>query len=129
MVLIRGSTAYGEIKEYSDLDIEIYGMESKKPFYGILFYQSKIILLTIYFYKYEEGNPEKPPDNVRLLQGQYNDRIRSIFEYEVKKKDSYTEEELIIRKRQLFLDLFFEYMRSNDDKLLSQIQNKIRFKE
>ena len=129
LVLIRGSTAYGEIKPFSDVDVEIYSQKRDKPHYEIVFYKDNPVLLTIYFYIYEDAQHCEPPKNVKILQGVYNSKIESIFEEAIQQNDSYTNEKLITRKCQLILDFFFKYMRCRDEKYLDMVQKKLKFKK
>lgn len=127
LILIRGSTAKGGIREFSDFDIEIYSKIKKKPFYEIIFYNNLPVLLTIYFYEYETGNKIEVPKDILVLQGNYNDKIENIFQKEFGKVDEYSKDELINRKCQLIMDFFFKYMRSGDEKYLGFVQKRLKF--
>ena len=35
LIVLHGSTAYGQIKNFSDFDIEVYGGKVKKPYYEL----------------------------------------------------------------------------------------------
>ena len=119
VILIRGSTAHGTLKQFSDVDVEIYE-KSRKPYYDIAFVGSKLILVTIYFYPYKAGKPCFFEDNVRVLYGEYNDNLKPIF-----KKDTYNSGEKTIRECQLLIDSFFKYLRTKDKKYLEAVKKRI----
>jgi hypothetical protein len=126
LVLIRGSTAFGKIRSYSDFDVEIYSKSIKNPFYEIIFYKNHPVLLTIYFYSYSKGKDILPPKNLNVLQGVYNDKIEEIFQREISKEGQYNGKDLIARKCQLNIDFFFKFMRSKDSKFLEKVNNRLR---
>ncbi|MGV8172175.1 MAG: hypothetical protein ACP5OA_05800 [Candidatus Woesearchaeota archaeon] len=126
LVLIRGSTAFGTIKPFSDFDIEIYTGKSRNPFYEVVLYKDYPILLTVYYYKFEKGLEHIIPKNIHVLQGKYTNQIERIFQREINKKGQYNGKDLIYRKCQLNMDFFFKYMRSKDDKFLQHVNKKLR---
>src|SRR3989344_1846648 len=77
VVLIRGSTANGSVKAFSDVDVEVY-VKSKldKPYYEIILYNNSPLLISAYFYDYIEGKKARCPKNVKVLFGDFNDKIK-----------------------------------------------------
>lgn len=127
LILIRGSTANGSIKQFSDIDAETYG-KLKKPYYEIIFVKNKPVLITVYFYKYQEGKRIKSPKNVKIVYGKYNNIIEKRFnERSHFAKDTYTAEQKITRECQLAIDFMFKYLRSKDKKALESVQKKIKW--
>ncbi len=66
-ILIRGSTAKGDIKEFSDIDIEFYQDNASKPEYEIILINEKIVLLTAYPYKSGKKLEDVPENAVDPL--------------------------------------------------------------
>jgi len=126
LILIRGSTAFGIIKPFSDFDIEVYTGKSRNPSYEIVIYKNNPILLTVYYNRLEKGENCIVPKHINVLQGRYNDQIERIFQREINKKGQYIGKDLIARKCQLNMDFFFKYMRSRDDKFLQHVNKKLR---
>ncbi|MAF36121.1 hypothetical protein CL622_03325 [archaeon] len=120
LILIRGSMATKPIKNYFDFDIEIYGDKLKKPYYEIAFVREKLVLISVYFYKYKEGEDAKSHPNIKILYGKYNDNIKPNFN-----KETYDNEEKIKRECQLVVDFFFKYLRTKEEKHLASIQKRI----
>lgn len=120
LLLVRGSTARKTAKHFSDFDIEVYGRKVKKPYYEIALLKEKVILISVYFYVYQEGSKVQTPLNVKILHGEYNDIIKPDF-----RKDSYTQKEKIQRECQLMIDFFFKYLRTKNRKYLRSIQRRI----
>ena len=120
LILIRGSTATKSVKKFSDFDIEIYRKKLKKPYYEVVFLKEKPILLSVYFDKYKKGKKIQKPANVKVLYGEYNDKIKPNFS-----KDTYTHKQKIRRECQLLIDFFFKYLRTKDKKYLNSIQKRI----
>ena len=121
LIGIRGSTAYGKIKHFSDLDIEVFGKEARKPIYDLVFIGKRLTVITTYFYLFKEGKPlMKFPENLKTLYGTYNTNTQPNFS-----KDTYTPEEKIKRECQLLVDFLFKYLRSKDQKYLNSIQKRI----
>ena len=120
LILIRGSTAKKPVKNFSDFDIEIWTNKLEKPYYEIAFVSGKIVLISIYFYKYKLGKKVDVPSNVKILFGEYNDQIIPDFS-----NDKYTNKEKIKRECQLLVDFFFKYLRRKDKKYLSSVQKRI----
>jgi len=121
VILARGSTAYGKIKNYGDIDLEIYTEKPKKlPYYKILNFNGKKVLLTVYFYRFKKGEEikkRKISRNIRVLYGCYNSNLKPSF-----KKEKYNKKERTIRDKQLYLDFLFKYKRTKDKKLFSTIR-------
>lgn len=128
LAIIRGSTAFREPNEFDDLDVEIYSKKEKKPFYEIILYKEKVVLLTIYFYKFQKGNSIEK-ESINVLKGEYNDKIDEIFEKNFFKKDKYTIKEKIVRENQLVLDFLFKYLRKKEDKVFERINKRIKFED
>jgi predicted nucleotidyltransferase len=125
LILIRGSTANGSIKNFSDIDVEVYG-ELKKPCYELIFTDDKLVLITAYFYEYKEGEKIKSPKNVRVLKGEYNINIEKSFHSPSHfAKDTYSSKQKIIRETQLAMDFMFKYLRTKDTKYLESVQKRI----
>ncbi|MDP1729133.1 MAG: hypothetical protein Q8L27_02950 [archaeon] len=120
LTLVRGSTARSPIKNYSDLDIEIYGKRAK-PYYEMGFVNKKLVLLSVYFYDFVEGKVIKAPKNVKVLYGRYNDSIKPDFS-----GDKYTSKEKIIREAQLAVDFLFKYLRRKDKLYLKFVDKRLR---
>ncbi len=120
LILVRGSTATKPAKKFDDFDIEIWTNEIKKPYYEIAFVKEKPILISVYFYKYNEGKEIQKPQNVKILHGKYNNKIKPNIN-----KDTYTNKERIKRECQLIVDFFFKYLRTKDKKYLKPIQKRI----
>ena len=97
IILIRGSTAKGKIKQFSDIDIEIYSTNLKKPYYEIAFVGRKIILISVYFYKFKEGEKTREPKNVKIIYGNYNNEIKPDFS-----KDRYSHKEKVKREAEKY---------------------------
>lgn len=113
-ILIRGSSVNGEIKEFSDIDVEFYQDNPAKPEYELILVNNKLILITVYPYK--AGKKIKNiPNNVLVLKGDYCEQIDN--------QKYYTKEERRIRDNQLFLDFLFKYIRTKDKKYLESVEN------
>ncbi|MBU2503935.1 MAG: nucleotidyltransferase domain-containing protein [Nanoarchaeota archaeon] len=95
---IVGSSAKKLLKHYSDIDIDIYGIE-KKPYYELIFMDNKLVLLTVYFYKSKKYK---------------------------NKKETYNAQEKIKRECQLVIDFMFKYLRSKDKRNLEAVQKRIK---
>jgi hypothetical protein len=120
LILIRGSIINKPVKNYSDFDIEVYGNTLKKPYYEIIFIKEKLILISVYFYKYKRGKKAKTPKNIKVLYGKYNNKIKPNF-----KKDEYNKEK-VKRECQMVVDFFFKYLRSKNKKYLDSVQKRIK---
>ncbi|MFH1211064.1 MAG: hypothetical protein V1645_04065 [archaeon] len=120
LILIRGSTAYKNVKNFSDFDIEIWGKKLRKPYYDIAFIKEKPILISAYFYKYKKGRKTKVPQGTLIIKGQYNNKIIPDFS-----KDKYTNKQKIKRDCQLAIDFFFKYLRTKDKKYLTSVRRRI----
>ena len=55
VIIVKGSTAYGAIKAFSDIDVETYGNKFDKPYYELIFLREKPVLVSVYFNKYKKG--------------------------------------------------------------------------
>jgi len=121
IILVRGSTATKFIRQFSDFDVEVYSSKLKKPYYEIAFVKNKPVLITVYFYKYNQGKKIKEPKNVKVIYGEYNSSIKPNFS-----KDTYTSKQKIKRECQLVTDFMFTYLRHKDKKDLMNINKKIK---
>ena len=113
-IAICGSTAKGKIKEFSDMDVEIFNSEKLKPYYELILVNNKLCLISIYFYK--AGKETKLPNNASSLYGKYFEKIEHIGNLK------YTKKERKIRNNQMLLDMLFKYIRHKDKKLLNSIE-------
>jgi hypothetical protein len=116
LLLIRGSTAKKPVKQFSDIDAEVRGKNKKRPYYEIVFIQKKIILVTIYFYKYKKGKEVKPPKNIKVIVGKYNNNLKPDFT--IKKR-------YIKRECQIAIDFIFKYLRTKNKKFLKNVQKRL----
>ncbi len=123
IIAVTGSTARKPIREFSDIDINIWGKSIKKPHYEIIFVNKKPVLVSIYFYKYKRGKETSPPTKFRILYGKFNDNIELFQGMDALK---YNHKESIKRQCQLIIDFAFKYFRSKDEKYLGYIQKRIR---
>ena len=121
VILIRGSTAYGPVKKFSDFDVEVYSNKLKKPYYEIVFVKSNPTLISVYFYKYKKGKKTKGDKNVRVIYGEHNDTIGPDFS-----KDTYTHKQKIKRECQYITDFMFTYLRHGNKKELMNIHKRIK---
>ncbi|MAG47879.1 hypothetical protein CL617_04700 [archaeon] len=121
ILLIRGSSAYNSIKNFSDIDIEIYSKKLQKPYYEIVSFKEKPILISAYFNRYISGKVVKKPNNIKILHGKFNNKIKPDF-----KRDTYTDKQKIKRECQLVTDFFFKYLRTKDKTYLNAIQKRIK---
>ncbi len=126
LILIRGSTATKPLKNFSDVDIEIYSDKLKKADYEIVLVNKKIVLVTIYYYKYEKGREIKAPKNVKIISGGYNEGIEKSFNSpEHFAKDTYTQKEKIKRECQMVIDFMFKFLRTKNKEYLKSVQKRI----
>lgn len=123
IIAVTGSTAHKPIKEFSDIDINIWGNPIKKPYYELVFVNKKPVLISIYFYKYKRGKKINPPRKFRILYGKFNDSIELFQGMDALK---YNHKETIKRQCQLIIDFAFKYFRAKDKKYLGYIQKRIR---
>lgn len=112
-VLIKGSSIKGNLKDFSDIDVEFYQNKPAKPEYELILVKSKIVLITAYPYKAGK-KLDKVPKNVLLLKGDF---------YEAKENHKeYIEKERVIRNNQMFIDSLFKYLRRREKKQLKVIK-------
>lgn len=121
VILVRGSTAFGPVKKFSDFDIEVWGEKKRDEYYDVIVVGNKITLLTINFYKYKSGPKIKKPKNIRVLKGLYNKNLEPEFTRETR-----TGDRKVKRECQLLLDFMFKYLRSGDKKALRSVQKRIQ---
>ncbi len=126
VILIHGSTAYKPVKNFSDFDIEIYGKSIKKPYYELVFVNNKPTLLTIYFYKYQNGKKKILPQKIRLIKGEFTDTIENRKPHTLYSEGAYNSQERIKRECQLITDFCFKYFRSKEMLYLKYIQKRIK---
>ncbi len=126
VILVHGSTATKPVKNFSDFDIELYGKSINKPYYELVFINGKPALLTMYRYKYQEGKKKAPPQNIRVIKGEYTDAIENRKPHTMYSEGVYNMEERIIRECQLIVDFCFKYFRSRDVLYLRYIQKRIK---
>ncbi len=72
-IFIKGSTAHGKIKHFSDIDLEIITKKTRKPYYELALLKDKIFLISAYFYW--RGKSVKVPKNVKVLYGGYSSDV------------------------------------------------------
>jgi hypothetical protein len=120
VILIRGSAVNKPLKAFSDIDVEVYG-KIKKPYYKIIFVKNHPILMSTYFYKFKKGRKVKAAKNIKVLYGEYNNKIKPDFS-----KDTYTPKEKIKRECQLMMDFMFRYLRSGDKKALASLERRLK---
>lgn len=120
LILVRGSSVNKKLKAFSDIDAEVHSDKSRKPYYEIVFVREKPILISIYFYKYRKGKIINAPDDIKIISGKYNDKIKPDFS-----KDTYNNKEKIKRECQLVIDFLFKYMRNKNRKDLETVQKRI----
>ena len=89
------------------------------------FVEEKVVLISVYFYKYVSGKIIKSPKDVKVIKGEYNDKITREFT-EVYGEGKYNTKERLIRDCQLVTDFCFKYFRSKDKKYLKYIQKRIK---
>lgn len=128
LVLIRGSTAKGNVKKFSDFDVEIYGQKEKFPYYEICLLKKKVILITIYFRKNIKGNKINPPEKIKILKGLYTDKIQKIFDMNWNKKEELTSKQKINRECQLIVDFLFKFLRTGSEKHIKLVQERLKLK-
>ena len=125
-ILIKGSTAHGEINEFSDFDIEVYGEKAFNPKYLFAFFNQKVILITILYMGKIEGEKTDPPKKIKIVKGHYTKSMdKAIFSEG--NPNEYLREEWVVRKRQVIIDELFKYLRHKDEKTLEDIQKKLNF--
>lgn len=125
VILIHGSAAYKPLKNFSDVDLEVYGGQVKKPYYEIVFIKNKPTLLTAYFYKYQKGEKKPPPWNIRIIKGEYTTAIEQRKPQTMYSEVKYSTEEKRKRECQLVADFCFKYIRSKEKLYLQYIQKRI----
>ncbi len=118
-ILIKGSVVRGEIKEFSDIDIEFYQDKPAKPEYELILVDNKLVLITAYPYKAGK-KINNVPENVLVLKGNYCKQIEN--------QKPYSKQERTIRDNQMFLDFLFKYLRTKDSKYLKTIEKYSRLK-
>ncbi len=126
VILVHGSTAYKPVKNFSDFDIEIYGGSIKKPYYELVFVNNKPALLTVYFYKYQNGKKKLPPQKIRLIKGEFTDTIENRKPHTLYSEGVYNLQERIKRECQLITDFCFKYFRSKERLYLKYVQKRIK---
>ena len=121
IILIRGSSAKKPIKNFSDIDVEIYSNNPRKPYYEIVFIRDMPVLISAYFYKFKKGDILKTPNNIKIINGEYNKSIKPDFS-----KEPYNNKEKIKRECQLAIDFMFKYLRTKNASNLKPIQRRIQ---
>src|SRR3989344_644401 len=106
VIIIHGSAAKNKLK---------------KPYYEIVFQNKKVILLSVYFYKFKEGKKTKVPKDIRIIKGVYNNQLKA-----KSTKESYDSKENLKRQCQLVVDFAFKHFRSKNDIYLKYIQKRIK---
>ena len=120
VILVRGSTANGPIREFSDIDVEVYYDTLEKPYYELCFVGLKLVLISVYFYNYTRGKRIKHEKNVRVLYGKYNENLKPDFS-----KEEYTLEQSVKRECQMVVDSLFKYIRHKNKVDLERVQKRI----
>lgn len=126
-VIVRGSTAIKALDSFDDFDIEVYTTKPKKPYYEIIFYREKPILISIYYHIDEQGEIIKPPREIKVLQGEYHSNIDRIFMEDFAKRTKHTPEDKITRSNQMIIDNLFKFMRSNNRDFLDKVNRDLKF--
>lgn len=121
VILVRGSTAFGPVKKFSDFDVEVWCEKRKDEYYEIIIVEDKITLLTINFYKYKKGVKKQAPNNMNILKGGYNQNLEPEFIRETRRGNR-----KVKRECQLLLDFMFKYLRSGDEKALNSVQKRVK---
>jgi len=124
LIFIGGSTANNPVKNFSDIDVEVYE-KLKKPYYEIVFVGNKTILISVYFYEYVEGKKISPPKSIKIIKGIFNDKIERKHTA-IYGEGKYTSKERLKRDCQLVTDFCFKYFRSKDKNYLKYIQKRIK---
>lgn len=120
VITLGGSSRNKPLKDFSDMDFNIFSKKYFKPYYEIVLVNNKPILITVYSQKFFRGNEITPPKNQLVLFGRYNDNLKidySISKYEGRGK--------IVRECQLAVDFLFKYTRSNNKKWLENVQKRL----
>ena len=120
VIIVKGSTAYGAIKAFSDIDVEVYGEKMNKPYYELIFLREKPVLVSVYFNRYQEGEPIKPKSNMRVIYGKYNNNL-----IPDSANEKYNPEQGVRRECQMVVDALFKYIRHKDKKDLERVQKRI----
>jgi hypothetical protein len=127
LILVRGSTAKKPIKNFSDVDVEVYSDRLKKPYYEIVSAGRNLVLISIYYYIYQKGGRIKAPKNVKVIYGEYNKKIDDSFNAPKHfAKDTYTPKEKIKRECQMVIDFMFKYLRTKNKKYLASVEKRLR---
>lgn len=113
-IIIQGSTAFGKIKEFSDIDCVIFNKTKLKPYYELGTLNNNLFLISVYFYK--PGKKKPLPKNAISLFGNFYE------EKEHKNNLVYTKEEKEKRNNQMLVDLLFKYIRHKDKSLIKSIE-------
>ncbi len=111
-IVIQGSTAKGDIKEFSDIDLIFYQDKPAKPEYELILVNNKLVLISAYPYKAGKRLKEIP-ENALVLKGEYYEQIDNQTEYDKKER--------VLRDNQMFLDFLFKYLRTKDIKYLDNL--------
>lgn len=117
-IAIVGSTAKKAIRNFSDIDVDVFNEKQLKPFYELCLVKEKIVLITVYFYK--AGKKAQLPENGKILEGSYFEQI------EHKKSSIYTKKQRAGRDNQMFLDSLFKFLRSKNKKYLAVVDKYSR---
>jgi hypothetical protein len=123
VICIIGSSLSKPLKEFSDIDVNIFSKKHKKPYYEIIFLNKKPILLTVYYQEYVKGKKIKPPKNTKVIYGNYNNNLKPHFG-----KKKYPLKKRVTRECQLVTDFLFKYFRSRDKTYLEYTQKRLKWK-
>src|SRR3989344_1308268 len=120
VIIVKGSTSYGAIKAFSDIDVNVYGEKLEKPYYELIFLKRMPVLISVYFNKYKKGKSIRPLDNMRVIYGRYNCNLIS-----GSANEKYNPEQGVRRECQMVVDSLFKYLRHKDKKDLERVQKRI----
>ena len=114
-IIIRGSAATKKLRDFSDVDVEVYTNDLRHPYYEITCLRNNLVLLSVYFYK--------PLRKVKKSKGKL---LCGDYYKPVQYKERYTKEERRIRDNQMLIDMLFKYARTRDKTYLKSIEKYLR---
>ena len=122
LLLIHGSASNSKnkLKAFSDIDLESYNSNPKKPHYEIVLLKTKPILISVYYYKYKKGKKISPRKDMKILYGTLTSNIMPEY-----KKGKFTGKDKVRRECQLVADFIFKYIRSKEIKYLEYVQKRL----
>lgn len=114
------------LKSFTNVEVEIYGKQAKKPYCDLIFFHEKPVLLKINFFKLKEGQVADLPEGMKVLQGEYTDSLEQIKSESNLDKLNLSKSDKTTLENQRLIDSFFSYMRTKEDKYLEDVQRKLR---